>query len=544
MPDQLTPGATAWIGFFLPPEVAQPLALAGGEPASELHLTLAFLGDADKLDLDRLKEGLALWGKNQIPISGRISGVGRFNETGEEGQHAFYASVDAPGLARFRQNLVNELDWLDCPADRTHGYTPHITLQYLPAGDPSPLTSLERIFEVELDTMTLVISEPPVADSDRRELRRIEYQLTGGPVEKTQAAGFGVSAQSNGQWTRFAKIDSLDAEERMIYGVAATEEPDDQAGVWEGRKYEGDIVTIEAIEEALPDYLKWANIREMHQPSAVGTTLETEIKDRKLHIGVRIVDGPAWEKVKEKVYRGFSVGGQVLKAKLVEIGGKIYRKILKLKLYEISLVDRPANGGSEILLFKLSTEETMATDNKDKKPAAANSDGGAGDKAAQALTMLQELRDECERSGDMAGAGKYGRAIALMIGEAEGSIAAGEGVEDDEVQLSQKSGDLQKAIKPALDGLAKAIQDGLAEQFKTLDERLANIEAQPAAGGPSLRQAEKPAPGQQKPARQDPAFTKGQLGDLKQKASTEPNPALRAQYQQQYIHILESAVAA
>jgi 2'-5' RNA ligase len=551
MPDQ----NSVFIAFFLPPAIAEQIALPDGQPADRLHLTLAFLGAADKLDLNQLEEGLALWAKREIPITGRINGLGRFTETSVEGQHAFYASFDAPRLAQFRQNLVGELAWMGFPANQAHGYTPHITLQFLAAGDPSPLTGIAPI-EITFDTLTLAIGD-----------RRVEYQLTGAPTEKSQTAEKSQlsGSQAPGHWTRFAKIESVNEEEQTVYGIASTETPDAQGGVWEGKRYEGDIVTIEAIEKALPDYLKWSNIREMHQNSAVGKTLEAEIKDRQLHIGIKVVDKGAWEKVREQVYRGFSIGGDVIKAVLVEIGGKIYRKILELKLYEISLVDRPANGDAAILLWKFNKQEdNPMPDEKTpaaEAPAAEEKPKDAKSKDAKVVQMLQQLRDECETNKDMAGAGRYSQAIALMIGEqeAEEPVQAAEGVpegeqpEEQPVQAGQKPGKLQKSAKPdaakpepaiTVESLTKAIQpafDGLTEILKGFDARLANIEAQPSPGGPALRPVNKSIAGQNQPQPNagEPAVD---IAELRRKASTEPNPILKAEYGRQLV-IAEQALA-
>ena len=114
-------------------------------------------------------------------------------------------------------------------------------------------------------------------------------------------------------------------EEKMVYGYASTEVVDSQ----------GEVVEKKAISDALPEYMKYANIREMHQPSAVGKTKQASMDETGLFIKVKVVDDTAWEKVKEGVYNGFSIGGSVV----LKDGNRI--KALDLK--EISLVDRPAN---------------------------------------------------------------------------------------------------------------------------------------------------------------------------------------------------------
>lgn len=120
----------------------------------------------------------------------------------------------------------------------------------------------------------------------------------------------------------FAKKDE---EKRLVYGYASTEALDSQE----------EVVEKNAIMEALPGYMKFGNIREMHQPIAVGKTHQANIDDKGLFIKVKVVDDNAWNKVKEGVYNGFSIGGRVV--------SKVGNKIKALTLTEISIVDRPAN---------------------------------------------------------------------------------------------------------------------------------------------------------------------------------------------------------
>lgn len=135
----------------------------------------------------------------------------------------------------------------------------------------------------------------------------------------------------------YAAIIKRDDDKRLVYGYASTEALDSQ----------GEKVTKAAIEDALPDYMRFANIREMHQLSAVGVTKSAEIDDKGLYIQVKVVDDAAWNKVKEGVYKGFSIGG-----KSVE---KTDGVISKMKLTEISLVDRPSNPEAVIDLWKADT---------------------------------------------------------------------------------------------------------------------------------------------------------------------------------------------
>jgi len=128
-----------------------------------------------------------------------------------------------------------------------------------------------------------------------------------------------------------------DSDQRVVEGFASTEALDTQ----------GEIVKLSAIEKALKGYLKFPTIREMHQWSAVGRTIYSKIDKKKKGLFVRgkIVDKEAWEKVKEGVYNGFSIGGKIKK----KLGNVIY----EVDLNEISLVDRPANPEAVFSLVKI-----------------------------------------------------------------------------------------------------------------------------------------------------------------------------------------------
>jgi phage head maturation protease len=150
-------------------------------------------------------------------------------------------------------------------------------------------------------------------------------------------------------------IAKVDAEQRMVWGYASTEAEDDQ----------GETVSREALAAALDDYMRFANIREMHQPSAVGIAKEAAVDDKGLYLGAKIVDGDAWQKVVEGVYKGFSIGGRVTARDPAD-----RRLITALRLTEISVVDRPANPEAVFDCWKLST--TPATGGSMATIAAAS----------------------------------------------------------------------------------------------------------------------------------------------------------------------------
>src|SRR5499427_10276936 len=114
-----------------------------------------------------------------------------------------------------------------------------------------------------------------------------------------------------------------------VHGIATSEAVDEQ----------GEIVRAAAMRAAMPEYMRFPALREMHQLSAAGTTLEAEVgEDGTTRIVAHVVDPVAVAKVKNQVYRGFSIGGRVTQRDAANP-----KTITGLVLNEISLVDRPAN---------------------------------------------------------------------------------------------------------------------------------------------------------------------------------------------------------
>lgn len=123
-----------------------------------------------------------------------------------------------------------------------------------------------------------------------------------------------------------------------VWGYASTGDQDS----------DGETVTPDAMKAALPDYMKFGAVREMHQSTAAGTAIEAEVQDTgKTWFGAHIVDPVAVKKVQTGVYKGFSIGGKVTERDTAD------KKIIKgLNLIEVSLVDRPANPGAVFTMYK------------------------------------------------------------------------------------------------------------------------------------------------------------------------------------------------
>ena len=122
------PPTGTMIALYPTPSVASKLALKGGEPKDEIHMTLAFLGKADKLpDPEGLKQAVADWAARTPPLDGEISGHGLFTAGPEP---VTYVSPDLPGLPEARADLADALEQGEHPLSKDHGFTPHMTIAY------------------------------------------------------------------------------------------------------------------------------------------------------------------------------------------------------------------------------------------------------------------------------------------------------------------------------------------------------------------------------------------------------------------------------
>ena len=168
----------------------------------------------------------------------------------------------------------------------------------------------------------------------------------------------------------YCNIARIDEEERMVWGYGTREDMMDSYGT---------IIDLDSVRACLPEYLKWRNVREMHQPSAVGTAEDITVDDTGVMLGVHVVDDSAWNKVREGVYKGFSIGGK----KDYQDGDRVFLR----EITEFSLVDRPANPGCTINEYRLYGEETNMGHDGTEAPV----ERFAGEEICDVRTALEAL---------------------------------------------------------------------------------------------------------------------------------------------------------
>lgn len=107
----------------------------------------------------------------------------------------------------------------------------------------------------------------------------------------------------------------------------------------------------EWLQKALPEWYRWGNVREMHGPRAVGTAQKLEWDENdEPWLTAKIVDKEAAHKVREGVYKGFSIG--IRKPILKHDRNAPKGRFVGGTITEVSVVDRPANPDSGFKILK------------------------------------------------------------------------------------------------------------------------------------------------------------------------------------------------
>ena len=255
-------------------------------------------------------------------------------------------------------------------------------------------------------------------------------------------------------YAEIAKMETQDDGTVKVWGYASSEAVDS----------DGEVIAAEAMKAAIPDYMKFGAVREMHGSNAAGTAIEINVEDDgRTFFGAHIVDPIAVTKVKTGVYKGFSIGGSVTARDELNKS-----QITGLKLTEISLVDRPANPDAVFTCFKADKpkDEEEAADKDDKpsdKPAEEEGDKPKeGDKEPEAEDKdgkddkeddKDDKEDETEKSASVDLSEAEIAILKAVLARFEKS-AASDGLA--KAESADELAKAQDALKKSNDALAKA----------------------------------------------------------------------------------------
>lgn len=259
----------------------------------------------------------------------------------------------------------------------------------------------------------------------------------------------------------FSKSEKQDDGTLKVYGIASTEAADS----------DGEIVKADAMRAALPDYMTFGAVREMHQPIAAGTAISAEVNAQGVtEFAALVVDPVTVKKVETGVLKGFSIGGRVTKR-----NGTSKHIIEGLKLTEISLVDRPANPEAAITLVKFGKD-------------GATIDGGAtlkkgmydvarlADVVSSVSYLAQGAKNEAMYEGDGS---KMGERLHAACAELVGCLK--EMVDEETAEL------LGLTATDNATMAAKAAEHGIAGRLAKLGEQLDALKGANLNGNPTMK---------------------------------------------------------
>ncbi len=185
------------------------------------HITLLYLGDDAQLLTgykNKVIEALACIASECEPVAGKLNGYGRFS--GNDEVYPVFANYDSPALFRFRAKIIHELTECCVELPEDHGFTPHLTLGYLPLTGAMPALDVQSLdmnfpgFSLiwageRIDYMLFGMGEGDEDESEDEGKVSIEIEVKGDAVKgfelqsaETQPIITGIvrAIKSDGEW--------------------------------------------------------------------------------------------------------------------------------------------------------------------------------------------------------------------------------------------------------------------------------------------------------------------------------------------------------
>ena len=196
----------------------------------------------------------------------------------------------------------------------------------------------------------------------------------------------------------------------FVFGKAAGPEID----------LDGQIADPAWLKSAMPDWMKWGNVRAMHGPVAAGIGVDLQDSNGDgWTLKSLVVDQDSKEKVEKKVYKGYSIG--IKNARVVRDSKAPKGRIVGGDIVEISLVDRPANPTTTMMLCKVAGfgSGLLPVDEEGHMLKVAEPDLIKSARATVQAVLHDDLVVQLDEAGDIAAAKqRINEVCDLLIHEA------------------------------------------------------------------------------------------------------------------------------
>lgn len=310
-------GSGVMLAFWPSKETAERLAVKGGEPSDQLHVTLAYFGKLSEMKMDvlpALEKAVEHFANTHAPLQVTFGGLGRFPATPQsDGQDVTYLGVHSDKIQKFREELVDAVKALGVEPKSNFGYNPHMTLKFVPPHSPHLLPTPEPesvIFDRIVLSMGTAKKEYPLVGTDN--LRKHDFEIAG-------------------------EVIKLDSDRRLVFGWFSIVSVD-------GKPFadtQGDVISEDTLEDSAYEFVLDARVGgEMHQSKnngevrGVGRLVESVVftKEKQeamtdslrkqgipaemdLHCiawwgGMKIDSPDTWKQVKAGRLKAWSIGGK------------------------------------------------------------------------------------------------------------------------------------------------------------------------------------------------------------------------------------------
>jgi 2'-5' RNA ligase len=174
MADQPDYSGSCMIALYPPKTLADALATGSGLDPADIHLTVAYTGDAAGVNPSALNAAAGALAARP-PVAAILSGHARF--TGGT-QDCVAALVTSPELDDLRHDAETLLAEQGIPLPSEFGFTGHMALEYIAPCDPSPVQRIARL-PVTFTAVSAVHGKD-----------RTDYEFTGDPLAGAAAEAF------------------------------------------------------------------------------------------------------------------------------------------------------------------------------------------------------------------------------------------------------------------------------------------------------------------------------------------------------------------
>lgn len=260
----------------------------------------------------------------------------------------------------------------------------------------------------------------------------------------------------------FLPLLKVDADQRIVYGVATAERPDRAGEICDYASTKPYFEAWSAEARNASGGKSLGAVRAMHGRVAAGKLTDVNFDDegKRILVAAKIVDDDEWEKVREGVYTGFSQGGRYVDRWADPETGLIRYTADPL---EISLVDLPCLPDATLEYVKdgVSEAHPFATAPAGETAPEETEDDEAPEDAAPAETPPAPAVERAPISPGIEALAKAALAISQAAARLESAL--------------EENNRLRKALAE------------VEPQLAALERRIAVMEAQPCPARAALR---------------------------------------------------------